>query len=398
MYSRRGSTEHDQSNRFANVELKDLTGKIYELCKDQHGCRYLQKKLEEQNEENLNVIFNEVFKHFVELMTDPFGNYLCQKLLDYCNDEQRTIIVETVAKDLVGISLNMHGTRAVQKMIESLSTSRQIRMIIVALTPNVVTLIKDLNGNHVIQKCLHRLNATDNQFIYDAVSRHCVEVATHRHGCCVLQRCIDHASISQRAQIVTEVTHHALPLVQDPFGNYVVQYVLDLGDAAFSDALIRRFIGNVCTLSVQKFSSNVIEKCIRVSEPDTRKCLIEEMLDKDALEKLLRDSFANYVVQTSLDYADPDQRVKLVDCIRPILPSIRNTPYGKRIQGKLQRDQQQRDQQQGNVYKKFGNINNRDNVQMQNLQQNNGLPVLGFPFNYGNMGMIGMNEQMFPYM
>ncbi|KAG2187274.1 hypothetical protein INT44_004959, partial [Umbelopsis vinacea] len=397
MYSRRGSTEHDQSNRFANVELKDLTGKIYELCKDQHGCRYLQKKLEEQNEENLNVIFNEVFKHFVELMTDPFGNYLCQKLLDYCNDEQRTIIVETVAKDLVGISLNMHGTRAVQKMIESLSTSRQIRMIIVALTPNVVTLIKDLNGNHVIQKCLHRLNATDNQFIYDAVSRHCVEVATHRHGCCVLQRCIDHASISQRAQIVTEVTHHALPLVQDPFGNYVVQYVLDLGDAAFSDALIRRFIGNVCTLSVQKFSSNVIEKCIRVSEPDTRKCLIEEMLDKDALEKLLRDSFANYVVQTSLDYADPDQRVKLVDCIRPILPSIRNTPYGKRIQGKLQRDQQQRDQQQGNVYKKFGNINNRDNVQMQNLQQNNGLPVLGFPFNYGNMGMIGMNEQMFPY-
>jgi Pumilio-family RNA binding repeat len=133
-------------------------------------------------------------------------------------------------------------------------------VIIVALTPNVVTLIKDLNGNHVIQKCLHRLNATDNQFIYDAVSRHCVEVATHRHGCCVLQRCIDHASISQRAQLVTEVTHHALPLVQDPFGNYVVQYVLDLGDAAFSDALIRRFIGNVCTLSVQKFSSNVIEK------------------------------------------------------------------------------------------------------------------------------------------
>jgi hypothetical protein len=67
----------------------------------------------------------------------------------------------------------------------------------------------------------------------------------------------------------------------------------------------------------------------------------------------------------------------------------------------LQRDQQQRDQhqqQQGNVYKKFGNINNRDNVQMQNLQNNNGLPVLGFPFDYGNMGMIGMNEQMFPYM
>ena len=61
------------------------------------------------------------------------------------------------------------------------------------------------------------------QFIYNAVAAHCVEVATHRHGCCVLQRCIDHAADSQRVQLVTEITYHALPLVQDPFGNYVVR-------------------------------------------------------------------------------------------------------------------------------------------------------------------------------
>lgn len=30
--------------------------------------------------------------------------------------------------------------------------------------------------------------------------------------------------------------------------------------------------------------------------------------------------------------------MQLVECIRPILPVIRNTPYGKRIQSKLQRD------------------------------------------------------------
>lgn len=40
----------------------------------------------------------------------------------------------------------------------------------------------------------------------------------------------------------------------------MVQYVLDLNDPRFSDAVIRQFIGNVCLLSVQKFSSNVIEK------------------------------------------------------------------------------------------------------------------------------------------
>lgn len=59
------------------------------------------------------------------------------------------------------------------------------------------------------------------QFIYNAVAANCVEVATHRHGCCVLQRCIDHASDHQRIQLVNEITYNALTLVQDPYGNYV---------------------------------------------------------------------------------------------------------------------------------------------------------------------------------
>ncbi|CAG8515447.1 28444_t:CDS:10 [Gigaspora margarita] len=351
-------------NRFTGVLLEDLVGEIYSLCKDQHGCRYLQKKLEEKNEQYISMIFNE--------------------LLEYCNDDQRTIIIETVAPELVNISLNMHGTRAVQKMIEFLSTPTQIRIVIVALNPNVVPLIKDLNGNHVIQKCLHRLSHEENQFIYNAVSKNCIEVATHRHGCCVLQRCIDRASESQKIQLVTEITFHALTLVQDPFGNYVVQYVLDLGDSRFTDALIRKFIGNVCLLSVQKFSSNVMEKCIRVAEPETRKCLIDEMLNKNRLDKLLRDSYANYVVQTSLDYADPIQRAQLVECIRPLLPAIRNTPYGKRIQGKLHREQMQA-------------LNTINSLNMNNMN------MLRFPFNglgnFGNMGKMkfwdsnGYNDQ-----
>jgi hypothetical protein len=71
-------------------------------------------------------------------------------------------------------------------------------MVIVALNPNVVKLIKDLNGNHVIQKCLHWLSAEYNQFIYDAVCQNCIEVASHKHGCCVLQRCFDHATMAQK--------------------------------------------------------------------------------------------------------------------------------------------------------------------------------------------------------
>lgn len=63
--------------------------------------------------------------------------------------------------------------------------------------------------------------------------------------------------------------------------------------------------------------------------------MIEEMLNANELEKMLSDSFANYVVQTALDYADPETKNRLIEAIRPILPSIRQTPYGRRIQSKI---------------------------------------------------------------
>lgn len=83
---------------------------------------------------------------------------------------------------MVKIALNQHGTRALQKMIEFISTreqvcriipavertlsTEQIQTIILALQDRVVELIQDLNGNHVIQKCLNRLSPDDAQVAF----------------------------------------------------------------------------------------------------------------------------------------------------------------------------------------------------------------------------------------
>ena len=62
-------TEWLENARFNNVQLEHLQGEIYGLCKDQHGCRYLQKKLEDNNPHHVQLIFMETNQHVVELMT-----------------------------------------------------------------------------------------------------------------------------------------------------------------------------------------------------------------------------------------------------------------------------------------------------------------------------------------
>jgi hypothetical protein len=64
--------------------------------------------------------------------------------------------------------------------------------------------------------------------------------------------------------------------------------------------------------------------------------IVSELLGAGEIDRLLRDSFGNYVIQTALDYASPMSKHRLIEAIRPILPSIRATPYGRRIQAKIQ--------------------------------------------------------------
>lgn len=331
---RRQAAEEAQA-KFQSIQIDQLVGEIYSLCKDQHGCRFLQRKLEERDEETVRTIFQEVHTHMVDLMVDPFGNYLCQKLLESTNDEQRTALIRNAMPAMTRIALNQHGTRALQKMIEYISTPEQTALIIEALRNDVVVLIQDLNGNHVIQKCLNHLSSQDAIFIFEAVGANCITVGTHRHGCCVLQRCIDHADGLQKGRMVDYIIGNAYSLVQDPFGNYVVQYILDLGEPSFTNPLCQAFLGEIVTLSRQKFSSNVIEKCIRCATGNVRRELVAEVMHPQNIEKLLRDGFANYVVQTAMEYADPDLKAILMENIRVVLPTIRNTPHGRRIQSKI---------------------------------------------------------------
>ncbi|CAK9271028.1 unnamed protein product [Sphagnum jensenii] len=337
-YGSGGASQYQQQQQQLEVPpkyttLEEVEGHIYLIAKDQHGCRFLQKKFDEGGPEDVEKIFREIISHITELMKDPFGNYLVQKLLEVCDEKQRMEILHAVTMDgeLVSISLNMHGTRAVQKLIETLKSPEQVAMVIKALADGVVELIKDLNGNHVVQRCLQKLSHEDNQFIFDAAASHCVEIATHRHGCCVMQRCVDFAIDHQRQHLVAEVAANALTLSQDPYGNYVVQYILDLKTAWSSTEVMARLEGNYAFLSMQKFSSNVVEKCLKLGVEESRSRLVRELTTSPHLGQLLQDQYANYVIQSALSVCKGALHAGLVEAIRPHLPALRNSPYGKRI-------------------------------------------------------------------
>lgn len=66
-----------------------------------------------------------------------------------------------------------------------------------------------------------------------------------------------------------------------------------------SAKLISLFKGNFVNLSKQKFSSHVVEKCLKhIGEIRSR--IVRELLSAPHFEQLLQDPFANYVIQSAL--------------------------------------------------------------------------------------------------
>lgn len=301
------------------LPLTQLKLEILKLAKDQYGCRFLQKKIDESlvpnyqvRLANFEIIFNQIYSHVYELIVDPFGNYLIQKLIVYCNESNLDLLMEILQYNLFQISINQHGTRALQKIIDSLNNSHQLGLLIKGLKPYIIELIKDLNGNHVIQKILNKYEPPDCQFIYDSIIDDLYIVATHKHGCCVLQKCLNHVTLQQLGEFSRAILkfENFKLLINDQFGNYVLQYLISINSLDINFQIFQNFvnfgISNLCNL---KFSSNVVEKFLKncyanesvnVSFSNLKFELIYIILVSD-LNVLINDPYGNYVIQTMID-------------------------------------------------------------------------------------------------
>lgn len=52
---------------------------------------------------------------------------------------------------------------------------------------------------------------------------------------------------------------------------------------------------------------------------------------------MMKDQYANYVVQRMIDVADPPQRKQLITKLRPHVAVLRKYTYGKHILAKLEK-------------------------------------------------------------
>lgn len=325
--------------------LKDIYGHAVEFTRDQHGSRFIQQKLPRASTEEKEVIFNEIRDISYDLMTDVFGNYVIQKYFEYGSPTQMGILLEHMFGHIYDLSLQMYGCRVVQRALESITLECQIK-IITELKDNILVCAKDQNGNHVIQKSIEQIPFENVKFIVCALESHIYHLSTHPYGCRVIQRLLEYSTEEDRSKVLNELNKFIFYLIQDQYGNYVIQHTLERGNSSDRAEIMRVVLGSVVSFSKHKFASNVIEKCIKYGDLDQKKKILHEVMlgnedfnkievdDSSPLALMMKDQYANYVIQKLVEGFDAksDEKRILVIKLRQYLKQIsfRNT-YGKHL-------------------------------------------------------------------
>ncbi|KAM7062310.1 PREDICTED: pumilio homolog 2 isoform X4 [Sturnus vulgaris] len=335
--------EDFRNNRFPNLQLRDLVGHIVEFSQDQHGSRFIQQKLERATPAERQMVFNEILQAAYQLMTDVFGNYVIQKFFEFGSLDQKLALATRIRGHVLPLALQMYGCRVIQKALESISPDQQvINEMVKELDGHVLKCVKDQNGNHVVQKCIECVQPQSLQFIIDAFKGQVFVLSTHPYGCRVIQRILEHCTAEQTLPILEELHQHTEQLVQDQYGNYVIQHVLEHGRPEDKSKIVSEIRGKVLALSQHKFASNVVEKCVTHASRAERALLIDEVCCQNdgphsALYTMMKDQYANYVVQKMIDMAEPAQRKIIMHKIRPHITTLRKYTYGKHILAKLEK-------------------------------------------------------------
>ncbi|ULT82542.1 hypothetical protein L5515_017927 [Caenorhabditis briggsae] len=326
--------------------LQDIRANVIEYAKDQHGSRFIQQKLERASPRDKAVIFTPVLENAEELMTDVFGNYVIQKFFEFGNNEQRNLLVGTIRGNVMKLALQMYGCRVIQKALEYVEEKYQ-HEILGEMEGQVLKCVKDQNGNHVIQKVIERVEPERLQFIIDAFTKNNSDnvytLSVHPYGCRVIQRVLEYCSDDQKQPVLDALHIHLKQLVLDQYGNYVIQHVIEHGSASDKEKIVQDVISDdLLKFAQHKFASNVIEKCLTYGGHAERNLIIDKVCGdpndpSPPLLQMMKDPFANYVVQKMLDVADPQHRKKITLTIKPHIATLRKYNFGKHILLKLEK-------------------------------------------------------------
>jgi len=287
-----------------------VKGTFLNIIKNQKGSKIFQKYLKTTHCDILHQIFIELKPNLEEIITDFYANYFCKRFFTFLNQKDRIDFLLVIEKSIVKLSSDNIGTYPIQTIIEHVGSKNEKNIIINALKDNIKVLSFDAFGSHVLEKLLSCFEEEYVIFLYNYIVDNFLDLANNNNGICIVKKLLSFThkkNWHDKLKII--VKENAIQLISHPYGNFVIQVVVECWND-YNDILCL-FDKKYYSLSLEKYASNVVERCIEKDE-NILNNYIEELISINKICEVMKSNYGNYVIQKAIKLAKGEYKQKLV--------------------------------------------------------------------------------------
>ena len=316
-----------------NMTMKKLLNmtdySLYNYLITQKGSRDVQTVLIKIKESDVEILINKLKNYISDITIDKYGNYFSQKLIQICVPSQRIKVLQNINSRFVEIANNSYGTHPLQTLMEIINMPEEKQLVLSFILGNESVLSLDSKGTHVLQKYISNTVDEEREQLNKNIINMIDKLIIDPFGVCVLIKLVKHTkdkTISQKiANYITE--KGPLTFIQHPYANYAVQILLNSTDLSYCGNIIETIVNNYLSLSMQKFSSNVVENCIKYGDENSVKKIYKAIIEQEKLESLLNNNYGNFVLEKLIVRLTKEEKMKFIKKIEKLgkTKSLSNT-------------------------------------------------------------------------
>jgi len=291
-----------------NFLLDTVNEKTFiQILKTHKGSRQLQKIIINNTplKKEIDQIVNIINIDIKDIFCDYYGNYFLQKFFHFCSLEQRLLIYKNIKSNFLQISNDICGNHSLQCLIQLLNSKEEEELIKECISNNLYNLSLGSNSSHVIQKIISVIKENNREYINNFMISNLMDLCLNSNGICVVKEFINKTKNPFYILSIVSVFEIDInKLTYNQFGNFGIQEAIKMFGENYCGKIINKLIEYIIAFSISKFSSNVVDFLIDYLSKNNfiKFCeiLSKMFLNDENLDILLKNKFANYVLENSL--------------------------------------------------------------------------------------------------
>ena len=210
-------------------------------------------------------LIEKISLNFEKIICDIYGNYFFQKLYILSTLEQRRMILNYMKEIFITVSENSAGAHVVQSIIEAAESKEEKEIIMEYVKDKEMEMALHEEGTHVLQKIIQIFSEKERQELTNALCnvKNVKKLCEDLKGISVIKRIISfNKEINNKIKLVESFYPNMLMISKSSSGSYILHYLLEKWGIDIGLKLVTYCINNFEIFSINKHSSNLINKII----------------------------------------------------------------------------------------------------------------------------------------